>query len=77
MIERINQLFCRHKVNQVVCWHYTHGSAGNEISYIEVQIKCKKCGKYGIIEIKDTECQLGFISTYDDKYWSDTCKPMR
>lgn len=77
MIERIKQLFCRHKVNQVVCWHYTHGSAGNEITHIEAQLQCCRCGKYWGALSRNPEDFEYFKENLMDKYWSDTCKPVR
>lgn len=70
--------FCRHKSYEVVCWHWTHGPNGNEIGFIEAQIKCNKCGKYDFLQITDLDERVKFLTTENiaDKMWSDTCKPM-
>lgn len=77
MIERIKQLFCRHKTNQVMCWHYTHGDNGNETAHIEVQLQCCRCGKCWIALSRNPEDFEYFKENLMDKYWSDTCKPVR
>lgn len=76
MIQQIKQLFCRHRNNQVICWHYTHGSNGNEITHIETQLQCHRCGKYWITLVRDPEDFDFFEENYIDRYWSDTCKPI-
>lgn len=53
MIKRIMNLFCRHKNSEVVCWHWSHGYNGNDIRFIEIELKCKDCGKYFFRYIKD------------------------
>ena len=40
----LKKLFCRHRNNSVVCWHWTHGPNANEIRYLEIQLKCNDCG---------------------------------
>lgn len=40
-----SNFLCKHKESEVICWHWTHGPNGNEIRYLEIQRKCKKCGK--------------------------------
>ena len=76
MSERLKKLFCLHKNNEVICWHWTHGAGTNEIRYLEIQLKCNRCGKYHFKEIRDwKECDK-FIAAYKDKRWSDTCKPI-
>lgn len=76
MKEFIKKLFCKHKNNEVVCWHWTHGWCDNETSFVETQLKCKDCGKYHFVEIRGWDKCKVFISEYKDKIWSDTCKPV-
>lgn len=45
-------LFCRHKNSEVVCWHWTHGYNDNDIRFLEIELKCKYCGKYFFRYIK-------------------------
>lgn len=52
MIKRIMDLFCRHKNSEVVCWHWTHGYNDNDIRFLEIELKCKYCGKYFFRYIK-------------------------
>lgn len=73
----IKQLFCRHRNNQVICWHYAHGSNDNEITHIEAQLQCHRCGKYWITLVRDLEDFNFFEENYMSKYWSDTCKLMK
>ena len=62
------QLFCRHKNSEVICWHWTHGWNDNEIRFLEIQLRCKNCGKYYFAQIKDwNECDK-FISKHKDKF---------
>ena len=76
MIKRIMNLFCRHKNSEVVCWHWSHGYNGNDIRFIEIELKCKDCGKYFFRYIKDwDECEK-FIEKHKDKKWSNTCNPV-
>ena len=72
----IKKLFCKHKNNEVVCWHWTHGSNDNYYRFIEVQRRCKDCGKYYFRYIQDEEKCDEFAYDYYDKQWSDTCKPV-
>lgn len=44
MIRWIKRLFCRHEW-AVTRWHWTHGFNENHPVFIEVEFKCKKCGK--------------------------------
>ena len=44
------QLFCKHSWT-VVRWHYTHGPCGNDPRIIEVEMKCKKCGKVSYYDV--------------------------
>lgn len=72
----LKQLFCKHKNSEVICWHWTHGWNDNEIRFLEIQLKCKNCGKYYFAQIKDwNECD-NFISKHKDKFWSGTCQPV-
>lgn len=41
----LKRLFCRHKISEMLRWHYTHGYNGIEPSFIEVEYKCNDCGK--------------------------------
>lgn len=73
----LKNLFCKHKQEQdVICWHITHGPSNNEPAFLEIQLKCSKCGKYYFRYIKDVEEMNHFINTHKDKQWSDTCKPV-
>jgi hypothetical protein len=70
------RLFCRHKNNEVICWHWTHGQNGNEIRFLEIQKRCSDCGKYFLRYIKNwDECEK-FTEKYPDKQWSNKCKPV-
>lgn len=76
MFKRFIRLFCRHKNSEVICWHWTHGYNDNEIRFLEIELKCKDCGRYFFRYIKDyNECKK-FIEKYKDNRWSDTCKPV-
>ena len=55
MKEIFKRLFCRHKNNEVVCWHWTHGWSTSELRFIEIQLKCNNCGKYHFMDIRDPE----------------------
>lgn len=72
----LKRLFCRHKSNKVVCWHWTHGWSAHQIRFLEIQLRCRNCGKYHFIHIKDPKKYDKFVSEYADKEWSDTCKPV-
>ena len=71
---KFKQLFCRHRNNQVICWHYTHGLHGNEFVYIEAKIKCHRCGKYRVLSIRDREDIKFFEKNHMDKYQSSETK---
>ena len=72
----LKQLFCKHKNNEVICWHWTHGLNDNEIRFLEIQLKCKNCGKYYFAQIRDwNECEK-FIAKHKDKFWSGNCQPV-
>lgn len=76
MTNWLKQLFCIHKNNEVICWHWNHGVSTMEIRFLEIQLKCNKCGKYHLVYIYDwNECDK-FIAKYKDKQWSDICKPV-
>lgn len=66
----------RAKNNEIVCWHWTHGQNANEIRFLEIQKKCKDCGKYHFSYIKDWNQCDQFITKYPNKEWSDICKPI-
>ena len=69
------KILCKHKNNEVVCWHWVHAN-GMDIRHLEIQFRCKDCGKYFFRHIKDhNECEK-FIESHKDKEWSDTCKPV-
>lgn len=72
----VKKLFCSHKNNEVVCWHWTHGWLDNDPSFLEIQLKCKKCGKYHFLHIRDPREYDWFTTKYADKKWSNTCKPV-
>lgn len=72
----LKKLFCCHKHNEVVCWHWTHGMVDFNPRFIEVQLKCNSCGKYHFLHIRDPREFDEFVSEYADKEWSDTCKPV-
>lgn len=72
----LKSLFCKHKHSDVVCWHWTHGVNGNEPLFLEIQLKCNKCGKYFFRYIKDKQKCCDFAEKYIDKQWSDKCKPV-
>lgn len=71
-----SNFLCKHKESDVICWHWTHGPNGNEIRFLEIQRKCKNCGKifYRYIKNRD-ECEK-FTKKYADKRWSIVCKPI-
>ena len=73
---KIKQLLCIHKDNDVVCWHWTHGLNGNDDLFLEVQFKCKKCGRYFFRYINDRNECFSFIELNKDKQWSNKCKPV-
>ena len=33
----LKKIFCRHKNNEIVCWHWTHGQTANDIRFLEIQ----------------------------------------
>ena len=72
----ISKLICRHKHNEVVCWHWTHGYNTNEVRFLEIQMRCKYCGKYHIVCIYDWELCYKFIEQYRDKMWDGDCHPV-
>lgn len=72
----LKKIFCRHKNNEIVCWHWTHGQNANEIRFLEIQKKCKDCGKYHFSYINDWNQCNKFIAKYPNKEWSNTCKPV-
>ena len=80
----LKTLFCKHKNNELVCWHWTHGFITNKttttltssIGNIEVQYRCKDCGKYYFKSIEDWKKCEELAFKYKDKEWSDTCKPV-
>lgn len=72
----LRQLFCRHKHGDIICWHWTHGINDNEIAFIEIQLKCKDCGKYYYAEIRDRNQCNQFVEKQKDKEWSDVCCPV-
>jgi hypothetical protein len=76
MKEFVRKLFCEHKNNEVACWHWTHGMNTNEIRFLEVQLRCRNCGEYHFMEIRDWNKCYDFISCYKDKQWYSTCKPV-
>lgn len=73
---KIKQLLCTHKNNNVVCWHWTHGANGNENRFIEIQLKCNKCGRYYFRYIKNYKKCLEFEKYYKEKKWSNKYKPV-
>ena len=76
MKDFFKKLFCKHKHNEVICWHWTHGWSSNEPAFIEVQLRCKDCGKYHFMDIQDPREYDEFTFENADKKWSDTCKPV-
>lgn len=75
-LSTLKQLICKHKNNEVVCWHWTHGISTYEIRFLEIQMRCKDCSKYHFKYIRDwNECKK-FISKHKNKQWSDECKPV-
>lgn len=72
----IKRLFCRHRNNDVVCLHCTHGPNANEIRHLEIQLKCNNCGKYHFRYIYNLDKCEAFISKHKDKFWSSNCKPV-
>lgn len=72
----LRKLFCRHKLNEVVCWHWTHGRIGNNIRFLQIQVRCKKCGKLHFKYIYDWNKCEAFIKCHKDTEWSDKCKPI-
>ena len=51
----LKKIFCKHKDNEVICWHWTHGEGTNEIRFLEIQLRCKNCGKYHFYEYQRLE----------------------
>ena len=76
MLNFLNKIFCKHKHNEVVCWHWTHYPDNFNYRSIEAQLKCKYCGKYHFLHIHDlTLCDM-FIKKHKDKEYSDVGKPL-
>ena len=71
-----NGFLCNHKESEVVCWHWTHGPNGNEIRFLEIQRKCKNCGKLFFRYIKKRDECEEFTKKYADKEWSFVCRPI-
>lgn len=76
MKEFLKKLFCGHRNNEVVCWHWTHGPYGNDPLQLEIQLRCTECGKYHFMHIDDPSRYDDFTSKYTDKEWSDTRRPV-
>lgn len=76
MKDFLKKLFCKHEHNEVVCYHWTHGLYDNEIRFLEIQLKCKDCGKYHFVYIHNWDKCYKFIEKHKDKEWSDTCHPV-
>ena len=74
-MKKLKQLFCKHKDNKVICWHWTHGEATNEIRFLEIQLRCKNCGKYHFKYIRDWNTCERFIAQNKDKQWGK-CQPV-
>ena len=72
----IQKLLCRHKRSDVVCWHWTHGPNGNDILFLEIQKRCKDCGKIYFKNIENRDECDAFTAKYPEKQWSDKCKPI-
>jgi hypothetical protein len=72
----LKKMFCKHKNHEVVCWHWTHGETTNEIRFIEIQYKCKDCGKYYFRYLKNWVVCEHFAENHKGKQWSDDCKPV-
>jgi hypothetical protein len=72
----LRKILCKHKNSEVICWHWTHGSNGNDIRFLEIQRKCTECGKYFFTHIKGRDECNRFVSHYPEKEWSDKCKPV-
>ena len=73
----IKQIFCSHKNNEVVCWHWTHGYTMLGVRHIELQVRCKDCGKYRYLYIFDQNVCKDFEQRYKEKQWSDKCQPVK
>ena len=76
MKEFLKKLFCRHEQIEVICWYWTHGINAHATRFIEVQLKCKQCGKCFFIDIRDPKKYDEFIHKHVAKYWTDTCRPV-
>lgn len=74
-IIKIRNLFCVHRDNDVICWHYIHPNYGYYTTLIEVQLQCKKCGEYHIKYVYPKDFDE-FVNKNKDKQWSNTCKPV-
>ena len=72
----LKKMFCRHKHNEVVCWHWTHGPSTYEIRFLQIQLKCKDCGKYHFAYIKDWKECYKFIDKHKYKECSNTCQAL-
>ena len=84
---KLKQLFCIHDLHinniddfDVVCWHWTHGPSPNNYPlFIQMQLKCKKCGDYYFRCIFNRKLCDHFAEYYKDKRddgTSKTCKPV-
>ena len=72
----LRQIFCLHRDSEVVCWHWTHGIADNDIRFLEIQMRCKRCGKYYFTYIYDWNEAEDFAFDHRDKRWSLKYKPV-
>lgn len=41
----IKQLHCDHKDVDLIRWHWTHGTNGNDLAFVEIEYCCKECEK--------------------------------
>lgn len=67
MKDFLKRLFCRHD-KYINRWHYTHGPAMDPI-HIEIELKCKKCGKLFYTYIFDVNKMERFAAKWKDKEW--------
>lgn len=61
------KIFCEHKNNEVIYWHWVHQINNNDDMVLEIQMRCKYCGKCHFRYINSwNECRK-FISEHKDK----------
>lgn len=57
MISFFKMLFCKHLYADLICWHWTHGTSGNDPAFVEAKYRCENCGKIVYMYRKGKEAE--------------------